>query len=155
MLPSERSVAWIPEERREKKFSWEKKLYFSFVKTLLRNISAGFTICRVWRWLIFAPCSKARLWSFRRLNYNQGEEIPACGKNKHLLDASRRISFYGEVASKWFGSYFLSWFSGIILTSSPYPLQPIKGEEISWRKLAWAWLGVGLSLGKLSWLEWF
>ena len=27
-------------------------------------------------------------------------------------------------------------FGGIILTSSPYPLQLIKGEEFSWRKLA-------------------
>jgi hypothetical protein len=53
------------------------------------------------------------------------------GKNKHFLDASRRRSFYGEVASEWFGSYSLSLFNGIILTSSPYPLQLIKGEELS------------------------
>jgi hypothetical protein len=30
------------------------------------------------------------------------------GKNKHLLDASRRRNFHGEVASEWFGSYLLS-----------------------------------------------
>jgi hypothetical protein len=30
------------------------------------------------------------------------------GENEHLLDASRRINFHGEVASEWFGSYSLS-----------------------------------------------
>jgi hypothetical protein len=44
-------------------------------------------------------------------------------------------SFYGEVASEWFGSYSLSRFSGITLTSSSYPLQLIKGEELSWKWL--------------------
>ena len=72
------------------------------------------------------------------------------GKNEHLLDASRRRNFHGEMAFEWFVSYSLSWFSGIILTSSPYPLQFIKGEEISWRKLAWMRLAFGISL---DWIE--
>ena len=57
-------------------------------------------------------------------------------EKKCFLESSRRRNFYGEVASEWFGSYSLSWFSGIILSSSPYPLQLIKGEDFSWRKLA-------------------
>jgi hypothetical protein len=57
-----------------------------------------------------------------------------CGKNERFLESSRRRNFHGEVASEWFGSYSLSLFSGIILTSSPYPLQLIKGEELSWRR---------------------
>jgi hypothetical protein len=64
------------------------------------------------------------------------------GKNEHLIDASRKRNFHGEVASEWFGSYSLSLFSGFILTSSPYPLQLIKGEELSWRKLALEIFGI-------------
>ena len=99
----------------------------------------------------------------RRLHYSQGARIPARGKNERFRESSRRRSFYGEVASEWFGSYSLSWFSGIILTSSLYLLQLIKGEEFSWRKLvlvsfcelelvgSWLWF-FGLEL--LAWLEW-
>ena len=63
------------------------------------------------------------------------------GENEHFLESSRRRNLCGEVEFEWFGSYSLSWFSGIILTSSPYPLHHIKGEELSWRraKLDLAW----------------
>jgi hypothetical protein len=109
---------------------------FSSIKTLLKRISAGCyihrvrkclvsegctiarvrkclvfvgcTIARVRKFLISAGCTIARLWSFRRLHYSQGAKIHVRGKNEHLLDASRRRSFYGEVASKRFGSYSLS-----------------------------------------------
>ena len=86
---------------------------------------------------VSVSCTIARVW-----------RPPYVGKNEHFLDASRRRSFYGELAYEWFGSYSLSWFSGIILTSSPYPLKIIKGEDLSWRKLVgfgawleltWAW----------------
>jgi hypothetical protein len=95
--------------------------------------------------LIFIGYTIARLRSVRRLIYREGVKMLIHGKNKHLLDASRRRKFHGEVASKWFGSYSLSGFSGIILTSSPYPLKLIKGEELSWRKLAF-WIS-------LDWIE--
>jgi hypothetical protein len=65
----------------------------------------------------------------------RGATIFVRGKNEHFLDASRNRSLYGEVTSDQFGSYSLFLFSGIILTSSPYPLHLIKGEELSWRKL--------------------
>ena len=130
--------------------SWRKKgeelslreeVVFSSVKTLFWRIYVGCTIARVGKCLISVGFTIARVWNFRRLQYIQVATAFVHGKNEHFLDASRRRRFYDEVASEWFGSYSLSWFSGIILTSSPYPLQLIKGEELSWRTLAWAWLG--------------
>ena len=106
------------------------------------------TMARVQEWLILVGFTIARLWEVHRLLYKQGARMLTCGKNVRFLESSRRRNFHGEVASKWFGSYSLSWFSGIILTSSPYPLQLIKGEELSWRKL------VVFGLGLLAWLEW-
>jgi hypothetical protein len=44
----------------------------------------------------------------RRFHYSQGARIPARGKNEHFRESSRRRSFYGEMASEWFGSYSLS-----------------------------------------------
>jgi len=73
------------------------------------------------------------------------------GKNERFLESSRRRNFHGEVASEWFGSYTLSWYSGIILTSSYYPLKLIKGEDFSWRKLSLVSFGAfGISL---DWIE--
>jgi hypothetical protein len=47
-------------------------------------------------------------YTIARLLYKQGERMLIRGKNEHLLDASRRRNFHGEVASEWFGSYSLS-----------------------------------------------
>jgi hypothetical protein len=108
-----------------------KEVVFSLVKTLLKRKFTGCYIGRVWECLILVGCTIARVRDVRRLLYRQGVRMPTHGKHKCFLESSRRRSFYGEVASEWFGSYSLSWFSGIILTSSPYPLQLIKGEEFS------------------------
>ena len=125
-----------------------KEVAFSFVKTLLKMIFTCFTMARVWEFPILTGCIIAGLREVHRFLYKQGARMLIRGKNEHFIDASRRKNFHGEVASEWFGSYSLSWFSGIILTSSPYPLQLIKGEELSWRKLAFvafdfgAWIGL-------------
>jgi hypothetical protein len=50
----------------------------------------------------------AGLQEVRRLLYKQGARMLISGKNEHLLDASRRRNFHGEVAFEWFGSYSLS-----------------------------------------------
>ena len=50
----------------------------------------------------------AGLQEVHRFLYKQGARMLIRGKNEHLLDASRRRNFHGEVASKWFGSYSLS-----------------------------------------------
>ena len=97
-----------------------EEVVFSFVKTLFWRIFKGCTIARVQKWLISAGFTIARVRNFCRLHYSQVAVAFVCGKNENFLDASKRRSFYGEVASERFGSYSLSWFSGIILTSSPY-----------------------------------
>ena len=124
-----------------------KEVAFSFVKSLLKMKFARCIIARVRECLILAGCIISRLWGVHSLLYRQGARMLTRGKNKCFLESSRRRNFHGEVESEWFGSYSFSWFSGIILTSSPYPLQLIKGEELSWRKLDWlawsfGWLGV-------------
>jgi hypothetical protein len=68
----------------------------------------GFYIGRVRECLILAGCTIAGLREVHRLLYKQGDRMLIHGKNEHLLDASRRINFHGEVASEWFGSYSLS-----------------------------------------------
>jgi hypothetical protein len=84
--------------------------------------------------MILAGCILARVRPVHRFLYRQGARMLTRGKNERFLESSRRRNFHGEVASEWFGSYSLSGFSGIILTSSPYPLHLIKGEELSWRR---------------------
>jgi hypothetical protein len=127
-------------KKREELFL-RKEVAFAFVKTLLKRMFVGCYIGRVREFLILIGCTIDGLWEVHRFLYKQGVRMLTCGKNEHFLESYRRRNFYGEVASKWFGSYSLSWFSGIILTSSPYPLQLIKGEKFSWRKdkldLAW------------------
>jgi hypothetical protein len=81
---------------------------FSSVKTLFWRISAGCTIAGVQKYLISVGCTIAKARNFHRLHYSQVATAFARGKNEHFLDASRRRSFYGEVASEWFGSYSLS-----------------------------------------------
>ena len=111
-------------------------------------------------WKNLVDCYIARVRTVRRLLYSQGANFPARGKNVRFLESSRRRSFYGEVASKWFGYYSLSWCSGIILTSLPYSLHIIKGEDFSWIKLACGFwvleleLGAFVGLELLAWLEW-
>jgi hypothetical protein len=65
-------------------------------------------MARVGECLIFAGYTIAGLREVHRFLYKQGVKMLICGKNEHLLDASRRRNFHGEVASKWFGSYSLS-----------------------------------------------
>jgi hypothetical protein len=48
--------------------------------------------------MIFIGFTIARSRSVRRLLYRQGAKMLIRGKNKHLLDASRRRNFHGEVA---------------------------------------------------------
>jgi hypothetical protein len=69
---------------------------------------AGCYIGRVRECLILVGCTIAGLREVRRLLYKQGARMLIRGKNEHLLDASRRRNFHGEVASEWFGSYSLS-----------------------------------------------
>jgi hypothetical protein len=69
---------------------------------------AGFYIGRVRECLILIGCTIAGLREVRRLLYKKGARMLIRGKNEHLLDASRRRNFHGEVASEWFGSYSLS-----------------------------------------------
>jgi hypothetical protein len=78
------------------------------MKTLLKMIFACCTMARVRECLILAGCTIARLREVHRFLYKQGVRMLICGKNEHLLDASRRRNFHGEVASEWFGSYSLS-----------------------------------------------
>jgi hypothetical protein len=85
-----------------------EEVVFSSVKTLFWRIFAGCTIAGVWKCLIFVGCTIAREWNFCRLHYSQVAVAFVCGKNENFLDASKRRSFYGEVASEWFGSYSLS-----------------------------------------------
>jgi hypothetical protein len=56
----------------------------------------------------FQGCTIARSRSFPRCTIARVQRPPVRGKNEHLLDASRRRSLYGEVASEQFGSYSLS-----------------------------------------------
>ena len=124
-----------------------KEVAFSFMKTLLKMIFTCCTMARVRECLILVGYTIVGLREVSRFLYKHGVRMLIRGKNEHLLDASIRRKFHGEVASEWFGSYSLSWFSGIILTSSPYPLQLIKGEEFSWRNLSlvsfWALISFG------------
>jgi hypothetical protein len=78
------------------------------MKTLLKMIFACCTMARVRECLILIGCTIAGLREVRRLLYKQGARMLIRGKNEHLLDASRRRNFHGEVASEWFGSYSLS-----------------------------------------------
>jgi hypothetical protein len=57
------------------------------------------------------------------------------------------------VASDRLGSESPPCSHGIILTSSPYPFHPIKGEDFSWGKLAWEKL-VGKFLSFVAWSFW-
>ena len=133
--------------------SWGKKgeelylrdeIIFSFVKTLVKRIVTPCPVIGV-RWSrIVACCTIPSLQRRCTLLSSKGATILVRGNNEHLLDASRRRSFYGEVASDRFGYHSLLWFSGIILTSSPYPLHLIKGKELSWTKSACSWLGIKL-----------
>jgi hypothetical protein len=68
----------------------------------------GCTIARVRKCLISAGCTIVKARNFHWLHYIQVMESFVRGKNKHSLNGSRRRIFYGEVASKWFGSYSLS-----------------------------------------------
>jgi hypothetical protein len=68
----------------------------------------GCYIGRVRKCLIFTGCTISRSQSVRRLLYRKGEKMLIRGKNEHLLDASRRTNFHGEVESEWLGSYSLS-----------------------------------------------
>jgi hypothetical protein len=65
-------------------------------------------MARVRECLILAGCTIARLREVRRFLYKQGARMLIRGKNTHLLDASRRRNFHGEVPFEWFGSYSLS-----------------------------------------------
>jgi hypothetical protein len=66
------------------------------------------SMARVRECLILIGYTIARLREVHSFLYKQGARMLIRGKNKHLLDASRRRNFHGEVASKWFGSYSLS-----------------------------------------------
>ena len=81
-----------------------EEVVFSFVKALLRRISVGCTIARVWKCLIFVGCTISRAQNFHRMHYSQVAVAFVRGKNKCFLESSRRRNFYGEVASEWFGS---------------------------------------------------
>jgi hypothetical protein len=85
-----------------------EEVVFSSIKTLFWRISMGFTIAGVKKCLISAGYTIARVHNFCRLHYSQVVATFVRGKNGHFLDAYRRRSFYGEVASEWFGSYSLS-----------------------------------------------
>jgi hypothetical protein len=99
-----------------------KEVVFSSIKILLKRILAGFSIHSVWKCLVSVDCTIARvrkfltsvgftiarLWIFCMFLYSQGATAFVCGKNKRLLDASRRRILYGEMASEWFGYYSLS-----------------------------------------------
>jgi hypothetical protein len=65
-------------------------------------------MARVQECLILTGYTIAGLREVGRFLYKQGETMLIRGKNEHLLDASRRRNFHGEVASEWFGSYSLS-----------------------------------------------
>ena len=69
------------------------------MKTLLKMIFTCCTMARVQEFLILAGGTIARLREVRRLLYKQGVRMIIRGKNEHLLDASRRRNFHGEVAS--------------------------------------------------------
>jgi hypothetical protein len=69
---------------------------------------AGFYIGRVRECLILRGCTIAGLREVCRFLYKKGEIMLIRGKNEHIIDASRRRNFHGEVASEWFGSYSLS-----------------------------------------------
>jgi hypothetical protein len=64
-------------------------------------------MARVRECLILTVCTIAGLREVCRLLYKQGAKMLIRGKNEHLLDASRRRNFHGEVASEWFGYYSL------------------------------------------------
>jgi hypothetical protein len=123
--------------KKEEELYLRDEIIFLFVKTLVRRIITPCPVLGVRRSQIIAYYTKHVLRHRRTLLSSKGATIFVRGKNEHILNASRRRSFYGEVASNRFGSYSLFGFSGTILTSSPYPLDLIKGEELSWRKLAW------------------
>jgi hypothetical protein len=63
---------------------------------------AGCYIGRVRECLILTGYTIVGLQEVCRLHYKQGARMLIRGKNEHLLDASRRRNFHGEVASKWF-----------------------------------------------------
>ena len=68
----------------------------------------GYTIAGVRKYLISIGFTIDREWNFHKFHYSQVAEAFVSGKNEHFLDASRRRSFYGEVAFEWFGSYSIS-----------------------------------------------
>jgi hypothetical protein len=68
----------------------------------------GFYIGRVRECLILTGCTIVGLREVHRLLYKKGARMLIHGKNEHILDASRRRNFHGEVAYKWIGSYSLS-----------------------------------------------
>jgi hypothetical protein len=78
------------------------------MKTLLKMIFACCTMATVRECLILVGYTIAGLREVRRFFYKQGARMLICGKNEHLLNASRRRNFHGEVAFEWFGSYSLS-----------------------------------------------
>jgi hypothetical protein len=78
------------------------------MKTLLKMIFACCTMSRVRECLILVGCTIVGLREVHRLLYKQGARMLIRGKNEHLLDASRRRNFHGELASEWYGSYSLS-----------------------------------------------
>jgi hypothetical protein len=85
-----------------------EEVVFSSVKTLFWRISMGCTIDGVWKNLISTGFTIARVRNFHGMHYSQVVAAFIRGKNEHFFNASRRRSFYGEVASEWFGSYSLS-----------------------------------------------
>jgi hypothetical protein len=78
------------------------------MKTLLKMIFACCTMARVKECLILTSFTIAGFQEVHRFLYKKGARMLIRGKNEHLLDASRRRNFHGEVASEWFGSYSLS-----------------------------------------------
>ena len=69
---------------------------------------SGCYIGRVRECLILAGCTIVGLREVCKFLYKQGVRMLIRGKNEHLLDASRRRNFHGEVASEWFGYYLIS-----------------------------------------------
>jgi hypothetical protein len=88
-------------------FPREMELYFSFFKNLRkrdRHTLLSFKGATIWD---HCKLHHSGLQCRRILLSVKGATIFVRGKNEHLLDASRRRSFSGEVASDRFGSYSL------------------------------------------------
>jgi hypothetical protein len=107
MFPSEGQWPEFLKKEGRRTFLERRSCVFLCKNPILEDF-VGCTIARVWKCLISIGCTIARVWNFCRLHYSQVATTFVRGKNEHFLDASRRRSFYGEVASEWFGSYSLS-----------------------------------------------